>query len=233
MIPSSIKRQALIVFFDFVLYAALWQVLFYVVPRSFGSPLVRIAIFLVSEIALLYRAHSPGCFLMGVFAAADESDPTKVGLYVEEMIAKTENAMTIVAGTIWIYGGSKLLVRWTAWVPPLPLFGIIPNSFLEAFLNIALGLFFIYTGVCWLRLKKQTLFLVAVFVFFAFISVAMSTHLWDGYMSAWLIQQRQFFNMTYDENAIALVRRLMPGLAYAVLLIQMVWVIACRKRFVR
>ena len=67
-------------------------------------------------------------------------------LVVDPQVYLHEHWQTILIGLLFVAEGSKQIVRWAMWIPPLPIFGIATNQTIFAAYSMILGSLLILTG---------------------------------------------------------------------------------------
>jgi hypothetical protein len=129
--PASRKRVLLAIYLDYVFFSALLTLFLYLstghveLPswQEFGS-------FAVLEALLYSVSGSPGQYFLSMnkskvtISVPGAPPENKELLSIEPRIARHESWLTMILGVLFVLEGSKQLVRWTMWTPPLPLFGL-------------------------------------------------------------------------------------------------------------
>jgi hypothetical protein len=99
-------------------------------------------------------------------------------LVVDPQVYFHEHWQTILIGLLFVAEGSKQIVRWAMWIPPLPLFGIATNPTTFAAYSMVLGSLLMFTGYLFLRLKRVGVWLGIGIAALMAVSTTMSWNQW-------------------------------------------------------
>jgi hypothetical protein len=146
MTKPSKKRQALVLYLDYLLFNAVYEPTAWMLNHG-GPPsnwLVALAIFAaLRAVVWLMRWASPGSWALGIVTEPVVAQDSK--------ILGREAWWTAAAGTLLILEGSKNLVRWTQGLPVEPLLGSGSPEWLAVLAKSALGALNVLAGLLVLR----------------------------------------------------------------------------------
>ena len=162
------RRRLLAAFIDLLLliplHVLLSGLISFVLPgmESRFVDLRFILIVVFEAFAQFVRPWSPGCHILGIRALDPNRaaiGPTTAGTWftfvVNPEIKKRESWFTLLTGTYILFEGSRIIVRWAAWKPPMPLFGIQTNRAVSTTVMISFGLILCLVSYLIFRLRRE------------------------------------------------------------------------------
>lgn len=237
IIPASRKRIVLAIYLDFVLFSALLTLGLYLTTGRLEVPTWEEFIgFSVYEAILYGVTDPPGFYLLGIRKAertmnTEGQPPVAIDtLLVDPQVYFHENWLTILIGVLCVLEGSKQLVRWAMWTPPLPIFGLPTNQGSFATYSIVLGGMLIYTGYTFLRLKQVGFWLGLCIAASTAASAVMSWNQWDSIAQEMVIRRRTFQGLPVRVGEVEFMQSILPEALVASLLLSVVAMIFARKR---
>ena len=238
LIPASRKRILLAVYLDYLVLTPFLTLGLYLTTGRFDLPSWQEVItFLIYE-AVLYRlTDSPGFVLLSISKAGRSVHPqgqfpVAVGtLLVDPQVYFHEHWHTMLIGLLFVLEGSKQLVRWAMWIPPLPVFGMATNPTSFAVYSVILGTLLMYTGYLFFRLRRLGLWLGIGIAASTAISAVLSWNQWDGIGRELIIRRRSFQGLPVRPGEIEFMQAILPEALVGFLLLSIVILFCVRKKF--
>ncbi|GEM_PF-911917 len=235
--PASRGRLLLAAYLDFLIFSVMWGlfvfVIYFIDPKLANQPwYVRLFIFSLLEVVLLrLNFQSPGAMMLGIRfikvrshrAGLDRIWQGRIPL-VDLNIKNSESWFTLAVGVYFFLEGSKTLIRWTMWTPPMPVFGVQTGEAATVLLNLALGALEMYIAYEIFRLRFRAL-LVGIPLFTAsIVSIVMSWELWDPWIAEYVTRRRDYQGLPVRPNEIETMQNFMPeflivGLSFSLVLL--------------
>jgi hypothetical protein len=226
IIPASRKRILLAIYLDYLVLSPFLILGLYLTTGQFDLPTWQeMLTFLIYE-ALLYRlTDSPGFCLLSIRKAGRSMHPQGQlpvavdTLLVDSQVYFHEHWQTILIGLLFVVEGSKQMVRWAMWTPPLPVFGIATTQASFAVYSMVLGGMLMYTGYMFLRLKRVGFWLGLGIATSTAVSTVMSWKQWDGIARELLIRRRAFQGLPVRSEEVEFLQVILPEALVAFLLL--------------
>jgi hypothetical protein len=133
-------------------------------------------------------------------------------------------------GLLFVAEGSKQLVRWAMWIPPLPLFGIATNPPTFAAYSMVLGSLLMFTGYMFLRLKRVGVWLGIGIAALMAVSTTMSWNQWHDIARELLIRRRSFQGLPIRSGEVEFLQAILPEALVAFLFLTIVLMFLVRKK---
>lgn len=226
IIPASRKRIFLALYLDYLVLSPFLALTVYLTTDQFDIPTWQELIALLIYEAILYQVtDSPGFRLLSIRKAGRSMHPQGQlpvavdTLLVDSQIYLHEHWQTILIGVMFLAEGSKQLVRWAMWTPPLPVFGIATNQVSFAAYSMVLGGMLMYTGYMFLRLKRAAFWLGLAIAASTAVSTVMSWNQWDGIARELLIRRRSFQGLPVRSGEVEFLQAILPEALLAFLLL--------------
>ena len=237
IIPASRKRFLLALYLDYLVLSPVLAVGLYLSTGQFDVPTWQELIVLSIYEAILYHVtDSPGFRLLSIRKAGRSMHPegqlpvAADTLVVDPLVYFHEHWQTILIGVLFVAEGSKQMVRWAMWIPPLPLFGIATNQTSFAAYSMVLGSLLMFTGYMFLRLKRVGSWIGIGIAALLAISTAMNWNQWDGLARELLIRRRSFQGLPVRAGEVEFVQAILPEALVAFLLLTIVVMFLVRKK---
>lgn len=237
LIPASRKRILLAVYLDYLVLSAFLTLGLYLTTGRFDLPTWQELITFFIYEAVLYRlTDSPGFALLSISKAGRSVHPQGQlpvavdTLLVDPQIYFHEHWQTMLIGLLFVAEGSKQLVRWAMWIPPLPVFGIATNPASFAAYSIVLGTLLIYTGYLFLRLKRLGVWLGIGIAASTAVSAVLSWHQWDGIARELIIRRRSFQGLPIRSGEIEFMQAILPEALVGFLLLSVIVLFFVRQK---
>ena len=235
--PASRKRILLALYLDYLVLSPVLAVGLYLSTGQFEVPTWQELIVLSIYEAILYRVtDSPGFRLLSIRKAGRSMHPEGQlpvavdTLLVDSQIYFHEHWQTMLIGLLFVAEGSKQMVRWAMWIPPLPLFGIATNQTTFAAYSMVLGSLLMFTGYMIMRLKRVGFWLGIGIAALMAVSTVMSWNQWDGIARELLIRRRAFQGLPVRSGEVEFMQALLPEALVAFLLLTIVVMFLARKK---
>lgn len=250
-IKASRSRLILAIYLDLLIFSVPWTFLHLWLFRSspdlerLSTP-AKFVLFTLLEIVLhrLIR-WSPGTWLLAVRSADGEPgseatvSPSRRARVVEHEVWSREHWVTMLAAVLLLLEGTKGLVRWAMWTPPMPLVGAtVPDEWWPAFAILS-GAIECYVAYLLFRTRGFAALGVGVPYFVAVSgSILASWDLWDGWMAESITRRRAFQGLPLRAGEIDQMQSLSPGVVllgpafYLLLLVIAASVLVHRRRSV-
>jgi hypothetical protein len=237
IIPASRKRILLALYLDYLVLSPVLAVGLYLSTGQFEVPTWQELIVLSIYEAILYRVtDSPGFRLLSIRKAGRSMHPEGQlpvavdTLLVDPQVYFHEHWQTILIGLLFVAEGSKQMVRWAMWIPPLPLFGIATNQTTFAAYSMGLGSLLMFTGYMFMRLKRLGFWLGIGIAALMTVSTVMSWNQWDGIARELLIRRRSFQGLPVRSGEVEFLQAILPEALVAFLLLTIVVMFLVRKK---
>jgi hypothetical protein len=240
---ASRPRRLLAVYLDYLLFGALWALLFWSASRLIPElarlhPAVKAVVFVFGEVLLLrFVSRSPGHSLLGIRVAVSraylescQSSLLSPELVIEPRLLYVERWWTILFGILAILEGAKGAVRWTMFTPPAPFFGAQTSHAVSALLSLSFGILEILVGAAALRFWRSLLPLAFVTYGLAALSAILSWDLWPEWIAASVKARRAWQDLPVREGEIELLQAIMPALMIAVPVALILWALLIHLR---
>ena len=153
IIPASRKRVLLALYLDYLVLSPILALGLYLSTGQFEVPTWQELLVLSIYEAILYHVtDSPGFRFLSIrkiprsMVGRGEVPIAVDTLVVDPQVYLHEHWQTILIGLLFVAEGSKQIVRWAMWIPPLPIFGIATNQTIFAAYSMILGSLLILTG---------------------------------------------------------------------------------------
>lgn len=214
---ASKKRRLLALYLDFILFMSVWGLADHFITRQFAMPLwAAVAAFTVIRATTHKRLRSPGDMMLSI--GRDGS--------VDARVHGQESWLTMLLGTLFVLEGTKQLVRWTQIPVPEPFFGFMPDSGVQALIDLAAGMLFIAVGWLIFKLQRSGLVLGIASAAGTIVSCLLSWSLWDATIAKMVVARRQAQGLPVGRHEIETMQAIMPEgivLLTAVLLLMMAY----------
>jgi hypothetical protein len=237
IIPASRKRFLLALYLDYLVLSPILAVGLYLSTGQFDVPTWQELIVLLIYEAILYKVtDSPGFRFLGIRKVGRSMHPEGQlpvavdTLVVDPQVYFHEHWQTILIGLLFVMEGSKQMVRWAMWIPPLPVFGIATNQASFAAYSMILGGLLMYTGYLFLRLKRAGFWVGAGIATSVATSTVMSWNQWDGIAGELLIRRRAFQGLPVRSGEVEFLQAILPEALIAFLLLTVVILFFVRKK---
>ena len=237
VIPASRKRILLALYLDYLVLSPVLAVGLFLSTGQFDVPTWQELIVLSIYEAILYHmTDSPGFRLLSMKKAGHSTHPAGQfpvaadTLLVDPQVYFHEHWQTILIGLLFVAEGSKQMVRWAMWIPPLPLFGIATNGTTFAAYSMILGSLLMFTGYMFLRLKPLGFWLGTGIAALMALSTTMSWNQWDGIARDLLVRRRSFQGLPVRSGEVEFLQAILPEALIAFLLLTIVLMVLVRKK---
>lgn len=235
MIPASRLRLILAIYLDWVVYSVPWGLAHAAVSqawpqwREVATP-IQFLLFTVLEVVLHGVVRwSPGRSLLGMRAV-----PHVQGFQVEAGLKARESWVTILTGVLLLLDGSKSMVRWSMWVPPMPYFGAFVGDDVWPAIAMTSGL--VECGIAFLYFRMHRASGIAAIAYFAWALVVTFTSwtLWDPWVAELTQRRRAFQGLEVRPHEIETLQDMTPelmvvGIAVYLALAIAAWVVILRR----
>jgi hypothetical protein len=236
VIPASRKRIFLALYFDYLVLSPVLILGLYLSTGRFDIPTWQeLVVLLIYEAILYHVTDSPGFRLLSMRKAGRSLHPEGQlpvpvdTLLVDGQIYFHERWQTMLVGTLYLAEGSKQMVRWSMWIPPLPFFGIPTNETSFAVYSIVLGGLLMYTGYMFLRLKRAGFWLGIGIAASIAVSTVLSWNQWDSIAKELLIRRRSFQGLPIRSGEVEFLQAILPEALLAFLVLTVVILCFVRK----
>lgn len=237
IIPASRKRVLLALYLDYLVLSPILALGLYLSTGQFEVPTWQELIVLsIYEALLYYVTDSPGFRFLSIrkiprsMVGRGEVPIAEGTLVVDPHIYVHEHWQTILIGLLFVAEGSKQIVRWAMWIPPLPIFGIATNQTTFAAYSMILGSLLILTGYMFLQVKRAAFWLGTTIAALMAVSTAMSWNQWDGIARELLIRRRSFQGLPVRSGEIAFLQAILPEALVAFLCVTILVMFLVRKK---
>jgi hypothetical protein len=237
IIPVSRRRIFLALYLDYLVLSPVLALGLYVSTGQFDVPTWQELIVLSIYEAILYHVtDSPGFRLLSIRKAGRSMHPeghlpvAADTLVVDPQVYCHEHWQTMLIGLLFVAEGSKQMVRWAMWIPPLPLFGIATNPTTFAAYSMVLGSLLMFTGYMFLRLKRVGVWLGIGIAALMGVSTTMSWNQWHDIARELLIRRRSFQGLPIRSGEVEFLQALLPEALVAFLFLTMVLMFLVRKK---
>jgi hypothetical protein len=237
IIPASKKRIFLALYLDYLVLSPVLALGLYLSSGQFEVPTWQELIVLSIYEAILYHVtDSPGFRLLSIRRAGRSMHPeghlpvAADTLVVDSQVYFHEHWQTILIGLLFVAEGSKQMVRWAMWIPPLPLFGIATNPTTFAAYSMVLGSLLMFTGYMFLRLKRAGVWLGIGIAALMAVSTTMSWNQWHDIARELLIRRRSFQGLPIRSGEVEFLQAILPEALVAFLLLTIVLMFLVRKK---
>ena len=236
-IPASRKRILLAVYLDYLVLSPFLLLGLYLMTGQFDLPTWQeLIIFSIYEAILYGLTNSPGFMLLSIRKAGRSVQPAgQLPVAVDTLLVDSgvyfhEHWTTMLIGLLFVAEGSKQMVRWAMWVPPLPIFGIATNHASFAAYSIVLGGMLMFTGYMFFRLKQAGFWLGLGIAVSTTLSTIMSWNQWDDIARELLIRRRSFNGLPIRSGEVEFMQAILPEALVAFLLLSIVIMFCVRKQ---
>jgi hypothetical protein len=181
---------------------------------------LEIGLFLVVEFLLLKNLRwSPGSTMLSIrFDEPERIEPEGEGwsglwdrpASVDGWIKSHESWLTLLLGVFLVNAGTKELVRWTMWQPPMPFFGFETTVHVSSVIAVSIGLVEIFLAWAVFRLRFVAVSIGVAYSLLNLISVVMSWDLWDAWVAEYVARRRAFQQLPIRENEIEQMQAITP-----------------------
>lgn len=237
---ASTKRLLLAVYLDYLIYGAVWEVVWYFIGPEKASLVFELLLFSLVESLLLWRYDTPGFRYLSIASLPVIKSSRDVQFnffgkhrFVDPTILNGERWFTMTIGVLFILDGAKLLARWTAYGPPLPFFGIDTTILSHACFAIALGAASIFVGYLVLKLLRSALTLGISLILLQGISTLMSWDMWDPKVVEMVTARREYLGMPIRPGEIEIMQALVPEGFLVILVLMLGALVLIRKRLIQ
>jgi hypothetical protein len=131
-------------------------------------------------------------------------------LLVDSQIYFHEHWQTMLIGLLFVAEGSKQMMRWAMWIPPLPVFGIATNEASFAVYSMVLGGLLMYAGYMFLRLKRAGFWVGIGIAASIAVSTVLSWNQWDSIAQELLIRRRSFQGLPIRSGEVEFLQAILP-----------------------
>ena len=237
VITASRKRIHFCLYLDYLVLSPFITLGLYSSTGQFEIPTWQELIALVIYEAILYHVtDSPGFRLLSMRKAGRSMHPEGQlpvavdTLLVDSQIYFHEHWQTMLIGLLFVAEGSKQMVRWAMWIPPLPLFGIATNEASFAVYSMVLGGLLMYTGYMFLRLKRVGFWLGIGIAASIAVSTVLSWNQWDSIAQELLIRRRSFQGLPIRSGEVEFLQAILPEALVAFLFLTIAILFFVRKK---
>ena len=201
--PASRKRLLLAIYLDFIVYSVIWVPIELII-RQYAEPefWVEYLVFALWLIATHRLGYSAGLSLLSI-----DRDG-----YVDPDVRSRESWLTILIGVMFLLEGSKLMVRWTQFITPEPLFGFVPAENVQVPIKIGFGLLYAWVGVLFLKVHRVGYVVGVATCGLLIASHLMSWSLWEQMAGEVFAARQEFQGREVNGEQLALVQAYMPQL---------------------
>lgn len=236
MIQASRLRLILAIYLDYVVYSVPWGLAHAAVSRAWPqwqtiSTPIQFILFTVLEVVMHgVLRWSPGRALLGMHAI-----PNVEGFWVDARLKERESWITILAGVLLLLDGSKSMVRWAMWVPPMPYFGSYVSDEVWPVIAMASGLVECGIAFLYFRLHRASGLAAIAYFGWALIVTFTSWTLWDPWVAELTRRRRAFQGLEVRPNEIETIQSMTPegmvvGIAIYLAIAIAAWVVILRRR---
>ena len=236
-IQASRKRLVLAWYLDYILLSVLVGHIsihfFKILEVPFYAELISLLVF---EALFLRLWVSPGMYMLGIskqrVTVSLEGTGTKTDTrkMVPREIYESESFISMLAGTLLILEGSKNMIRWAMWTPPLPVLGFETDAVSNAFFSTAMGLAGIAAGYLFFKLRRTGFYIAILLYLYSLISIVLSWEKWDAIIETMVVLRREYQGIPVRSHEVEFMQSVMPESLVAGTLIMMLLFILSYRR---
>ena len=237
IIPASRKRVLLALYLDYLVLSPILALGLYLSAGQFEVPTWQELLVLSIYEAILYHVtDSPGFRFLSIrkiprSMVGRGEVPVAVGtLVVDPQVYLHEHWQTILMGLLFVAEGSKQIVRWAMWIPPLPIFGIATNQTIFAAYSMILGSLLILTGYMFFHVKRVAFWLGTTIAALMAVSTIMCWNQWDGIGRELLIRRRSFQGLPVRSGEVEFLQAILPEALVAFLVVTIIVMFLVRTK---
>lgn len=219
-IVASRKRLVLALYVDLILFLVIWGLANF----TFGGDAYLVAgvfVFAVVRLLAWKLKGSPGTYFLSI-------GPDRL---VDPEIFRRENWLTMLLGAVFVLEGTKSLVNWTGGVVPAPIFGWIPDDTTTVAIDLMVGIFLVYVGFLYFKLRPLGFWLALVSILASLGSLALSWSLLRDAMPAIVAARRAAQGRITSESEVQFMQAYVPAFTAILLLCVLVAVLWSYRRF--
>ena len=190
-VRASRARLILAIYLDFLLFSVPWALMEHFLIRV-PAPAKYAAFALIELLLRQVIRRSPGVWLLSAGPGG-----------------KTHWLPTV-AGVLLLLEGTKGLVRWTMWTPPVPLFGMQVSAEAWPWVAMTFGAIECVLAYLFFRMRPAALYAGVAYFVTVIISTVMSWPLWDAWAALNTTRRRAYQGMPLREGEIEQMQAMVP-----------------------
>ncbi len=242
-IPATRKRMALAVYIDWIFFSVFLGLVNYVVsilsPEWTQLPLsIKIISFTALELVFCRTdLPSPGIHMLSIRMVKERAHDSRLSRIlnnrlpmVDRRIKTGESWLTMIFATILLNEGTKGLVRWTMWTPPIPLFGMEVSNTVAYSAMIGMGTTECFLAYLVFRLRPSALFLGLGYFILQLASTVLSWELWDPWIREFTLRRKDFQDLPIRDGEIEFLQNITPEILVAGTIGYLLALLIARKR---
>ncbi len=221
-VSASKKRLLLSAYIDYLYVSVLWTFLGYTLTSFFTDisalpPLGRWLLFGAYEL-LIFKFNFPsigakflsiGKFKYQAFDKAGKTITSHLSL-VNSWIKANESWCSMIVALLFLTDGTKSLVRWMMWTPPMPFFGMQTSAQASIIIYLVIGAVEIGISFYLFRLNMRGFFIGYPYLILTSLSTLMSWNLWDSFAEEMVIRRKTYQGLPVKEDEIEFFQSIMP-----------------------
>ncbi len=228
-VPASRKRLFLALYLDYLAVGVPWALVEYVIqhfaPAAGALPgWGRWLLFGLFELAVFgFKVPSVGAAILSMrqFSYRVTND---VGLsvrgkqwFADSWVKQNESWFSMVLAFLFMSDGVKAAVRWTAWSPPLPVFGMATSGPWALVVYLAIGAAEIWIGYLLFKLSTRAFTIAIPYLVLVTASTLLSWDLWDPFIAGMFEGRQAALGLPEDLKRMLVMQAIMPEAMLAAL----------------